>query len=96
MITTKQRSELKAIAQNLKPSFNIGKDNLSENLIIAINDYLNKNELVKIKILQNSEEDTREVMEEICFKLSAEPVLCIGKTVIIYRFNEKNKKHILN
>ena len=30
MITTKQRAKLKSLAQNLKPTLNIGKENLNE------------------------------------------------------------------
>lgn len=95
MITTKQRSELKRYAQNLKPAFNIGKENLSENLVSAVNDYLLKNEIAKIKILQNSDAEVRSTMEELCTKLSADPVLCIGKMVIVYRFSKTCKKHVL-
>ena len=96
MITTKQRAELKKIAQNLKPVLNIGKDNLNENTFIEIDNYLNKNELMKVKILQNSSETVKETMKEICEKLNAEPVLCVGKVLIIYRYSKfKDVKHVL-
>ncbi len=97
MITTKQRAELKSLAQNLKPVLNIGKDNLNENALIEIENYLNKHELMKIKILQNSEEDPKELMNFICCKTNSEPVLVVGKILIIYRYSKaKNAKHILN
>lgn len=95
MITTKQRSELKKYAQNLKPAFNVGKENLTENLISALKDYLNKNEIAKIKILQNSDEDVKTLMEELCRALECDPVLKIGKMVIIYKFSKNCKKHVL-
>ena len=96
MITTKQRAFLKNYAQNLKPTLNIGKDNINENTLIEIDNFLNKNELMKIKILQNSSLNTKEVMKIICTQLNAEPVLCVGKVVIIYRFSKfKGIKHIL-
>lgn len=96
MITTKQRSELKKIAQNLKPALNIGKDNLNDNMLVEIDNYLNKNEIMKIKILQNSSENTDDVMEFLCSRLKAEPVLKVGKMVILYRVsNKKGVKHII-
>lgn len=96
MITTKQRAKLKNIAQNLKPALNVGKDNVNDNTLIEIDNYLNKNELMKIKILQNSSISTKEVMNLICSNLNAEPVLCVGKVVIVYRFsNFKGVKHVL-
>lgn len=97
MITTKQRAELKKIAQNLKPALNIGKDNLNDNIFVEIENYLNKNEIMKIKILQNSSVTAKEVMVIICEKLNCEPVLCVGKMVIIYKkSNKKNVKHVLD
>ncbi|MGN1223182.1 MAG: YhbY family RNA-binding protein [Christensenellales bacterium] len=96
MITTKQRAELKKIAQNLKPALNIGKENLNDNMFVEIDNYLNKNELMKIKILQNSVLNGKDVMKIICEKVGAEPVLTIGKIVIVYKkSNAKNIKHIL-
>ena len=96
MITTKQRAELKKIAQSLKPVLNIGKDNLNENILKEIDNYLNKNELMKVKILQNSTENTKDTLEFLCSRLNAEPVLAVGKVLILYRYsNVKGVKHVL-
>jgi len=97
MITTKQRAELKKIAQNLKPVLNIGKDNLNENMFTEIDNYLNKNEIMKIKILQNSTENAKDTLEFLCSRLNAEPVLAVGKVLILYRYSKvKGVKHILD
>lgn len=97
MITTKQRAELKKIAQSLKPVLNIGKDNLNENIFREIDNYLNKNELMKIKILQNSTENAKDTLDFLCSRLSADPVLAVGKVLILYRkSNVKGVKHILD
>ncbi len=96
MISTKDRAKLKALSQNLKPVLNIGKENLNENSIIEIENYLRKNEIMKIKLLNSSEEDPKELMNLLCEKLNAEPVLVVGKTLIIYRYsNQKGVKHVL-
>lgn len=96
MITTKDRAKLKAISQNLRPVLNIGKENLNENSIVEIENYLRKNEIMKIKLLNSSEEDPKELMSLICEKLGAEPVLVVGKTLIIYKFSkQKGVKHVL-
>lgn len=96
MITTKQRAQLKKIAQSLKPALNIGKENLTENTYIEIDNYLNKNELMKIKILPSSSETVKNLMFNVCENLNAEPVLCIGRIIIIYRLSKfKDVKHVL-
>ena len=48
MITGKQRSELKKLAQDLKPTVMIGKEDITPTVISAIDDYLNAHELVKV------------------------------------------------
>jgi len=96
MITTKERAKLKSLAQNLKPVLNIGKDNLNENIIKEIEKYLNKHELMKIKILQNSEENAKDVMDFVCARVGCDPVLVVGKILIVYKFStEKGVKHVL-
>ena len=46
---------------------------------------LNKRELIKITVLNNAENSVREYMQELCEKLSAEPVCAIGKKIVIYK-----------
>ena len=50
MITGKQRSELKKLAQELKPAVMIGKDEVTPAIIQSIDDYLTAHELVKVQI----------------------------------------------
>ena len=52
MITGKQRSELKKLAQELKPAVMIGKDEVTPAVIQSIDDYLTAHELVKVQIAQ--------------------------------------------
>ena len=51
MLTGKQKSELRGIAQTRKPLFQMGKDAISENLIKTISDSLEAHELVKVSLL---------------------------------------------
>lgn len=96
MITTKERAMLKNLAQNIKPALNVGKESIGENTINEIENYLNKNEIMKIKILQNSSYSSKQLMEEICEKVECDPVLVIGKVIVIYKkSNDKKAKHIL-
>ena len=54
MLNPKQKAYLKSLAHPLKPTFQIGKDGLNENMLHDILNYLNKHELMKVSILQNS------------------------------------------
>ena len=84
MLTTKQRVYLRSIAQKEKATFQIGKDGLSENLLTDVLNYLNKHELIKISILQNSmvdDEEAKEFFEEA----GIEFVQKIGRILVLYK-----------
>ena len=62
MLSTKQKVYLRSLAQKIKPTFQIGKGGLNENMANDILNYLNKYELIKISILQNSMEDDTDII----------------------------------
>ncbi|MDO5717993.1 MAG: YhbY family RNA-binding protein [Tissierellia bacterium] len=90
MITGKQRSELKKISHSLKPQILIGKNGLSDNLLKQIGEHLEKNEIVKIKVLNNNLDEKDELVEYILDKLEAEFVSSLGNKFVIYKRNEES------
>ena len=94
-ITTKQRALLRGLANALDPVMQIGKEGFSDNSFDAIDSLLEARELIKIKVLKNCQLQPKEVMKEVCAKLSAQPVQVIGSIVVVYRFStKKDFKHI--
>ena len=94
-MTTKQRSKLRSLAQNIEPVGQVGKGGLSENMISGLSDALEKRELVKITVLNNAEDDISDIAEELADSLNAEIVCIIGHKVVLYRYSPKeNVKHI--
>lgn len=85
MITGKQRSELKRLAQELKPTVMIGKEDITPSVIAAIDDYLNAHELVKVQIQEGSLMEPKEAANEIAQELRAEFVQAIGRRFVLYR-----------
>lgn len=95
MISTKQRSKLKAMANTLKPSVTIGKDELTENVIKEIETALYHHELVKVASLQSCTLSSRYMCDEVCGRLGCEPVLVVGNRFVIYKYSDKeNIEHI--
>lgn len=94
MITGKQRAYLRKLGQTLQPVMQIGKEGLSDTVITAIDEALEKRELIKISILESAMLDTRATCDNTAKRLLAEPVQAIGNRFVIYRksSNEKYRK----
>ena len=85
MITGKQRSELKRLAQEIKPTVMIGKEDITPSVIAAIDDYLSAHELVKVQIQEGSLMEPKEAANAIAEELGAEFVQAIGRRFVLYR-----------
>ena len=94
MLTGKQKSELRGIAQTRKALFQIGKDAISENLIKTLQDSLEAHELVKLSLLKTCPITPNEAAIELSAATHSEVVQIIGHTVILYRRSKKNKVEI--
>lgn len=92
MLTSKQRSKLRAMANGLESSYNIGKDGVSPQIITELYKLLEARELIKISINSNSGLEATEVLELICEKTGAEPISAIGSKIVIYKPSRKKPK----
>lgn len=92
MITSKQRAELKGMANSLEPVFQVGKGGVNDAQAAQIDDYLRAHELIKIKVLENSLLTAREAAEDIAGRIGAEVVQCIGSKAVLYKRNPKEPK----
>ncbi|AKG04259.1 MULTISPECIES: ribosome assembly RNA-binding protein YhbY [Salimicrobium] len=92
MLTSKQKKHLRKLSHNIQPIFQIGKGGLNSNLVVQIDEALEKRELIKVSILQNSMEEPSVAAEEIAQDTDAEIVQVIGGTIILYRESEENKE----
>lgn len=88
-LTSKKRAYLRKIAHELEAIVRIGKEGYSETLAQGILDALTSRELIKVKILQNCEEEKFEVAQKISEAIEAEIVGLIGRTVILYKENKE-------
>ena len=65
-LTSKQRSQLKGLANSLDTILQIGKDGIGENLIKQADDALEARELIKGRVLDNNlEYDARTAAEAL-------------------------------
>ena len=92
MITSKQRSQLKSIAQNEDTIIMIGKSGINETVISSVKDALKAREIVKGRVLENSMVTPREACEALAEACGAEPVQVIGSKFVLYKRNNENPK----
>lgn len=93
MLTGKQRSYLKGLANDLEATVYIGKNEISENTLIEIDNYLTAHEMVKVKIQEGCLIAPKDAANAVVEKLGAEFVQAIGRRFVLYREN-KDKKQI--
>ena len=93
--TSKQRSYLKGLASTEDAIFQIGKSSITPSLVQAIDDAIEKRELIKISVLKNCMDDPHELADIIAGRTHTNVVIVIGKKIVLYRPNKKNPKIIL-
>ncbi len=93
--TSKQRSYLKGLASTEDAIFQIGKSSITPSLVQAIDDAIEKRELIKISVLKNCMDDPHELADIIAGRTHSNVVIVIGKKIVLYRPNKKNPKIIL-
>ena len=98
MLTGKQRSYLKSLAQQLKPLVYIGKQGITDSIYTELRNTLRTRELVKVKIQEGSDLDAKETANRLAEDIGAEFVQAIGRVFVLYKFSADEKmkdKHIL-
>ena len=87
MLTSKQRSTLRSIASKIEPVTQVGKFGVNDSLIESLDKAIEKRELIKVTVLENSMLDPKETGFEIAEKLGAEYVCATGRKLVFYRRN---------
>ena len=91
MLNSKQRSNLRSIAQKIEPITQVGKLGVNDALIESLDKAIEKREIIKVTVLENSDLIPKEAGFEIAEKLKAEFVCATGRKLVFYRrsLNEK-------
>lgn len=92
MITSKQRSYLKGLANRIQPIFQVGKGGIEDTFIQQIKDALEARELIKISVLDTSDYSAREACDYICSKIDCIGVQAIGRKFVLYKKSQKHPK----
>ena len=91
-LTSKQRAQLRGLANGIDTILIIGKDGIGDNLIKQADDALEARELIRGKVLENSLLSAREAAEALAPVTRSEVVQVIGTKFVLYRPSHRKDK----
>ena len=91
-MTSKQRAYLRGLANKIDAIFQVGKNGISDNLIMQVNDALEARELIKLNVLATSPEDIQEIANTLSEATNSVLVQTVGNKRTLYRARKKNSK----
>ncbi|MCI8360578.1 MAG: ribosome assembly RNA-binding protein YhbY [Clostridiales bacterium] len=92
MITSKQRAQLRGMANRLDAIFQVGKGGVNDQLIRQLDETLEARELIKVRVLETSPVKAREAAGQVAAAVGADVVQVIGSRFVLYRESEDNKR----
>ena len=85
MLTSKQRAQLRKLANTLSVTLQVGKEGVTEGVVAQLEVLLESHELVKGKVLENAMVTPKTVAEALCEETGADGVQVIGSKFVLYR-----------
>ncbi len=97
MLNSRQRAQLRAMANGYETIFQIGKGGIGEQLIKQTAEALEARELIKLRVLETADTTSREAADEIAAAVDADVVQVIGSRFILYKpaAEKENRKIVL-
>lgn len=87
MLNGKQRAYLRSIANTIDTILIIGKGGITDQVVKQADDALTAREIIKGKVLENSELSSRQVADMLSEETSSDVVQVIGSKFVLYRPN---------
>ncbi len=94
-MTSKQRAMLRSMANTMETILYVGKEGVTDGTVREAYDALEARELIKCCVNQGAPVTAREALDELCEKLGAEPIQCIGRRFVMYRPSRENPRIVL-
>ena len=94
-LTSKQRAQLRGLANPIETILQVGKGGVVPTLIKQADDALNARELIKGRALPACEHTAREAAEMIAERTGAQVVQVIGTRFVLYRQHKNKDKRII-
>ena len=90
-LTGKQARYLRGLGHHLKPVVMIGKDEVTQAIIAAVDEALTIHELIKVKLQEGCDGDRKEIAAALAATTDSSIAQVLGKNFLLYR-EAKEKK----
>lgn len=91
MLNSRQRAQLRAMANDMETILQVGKSGINENTIKQVSDALEARELIKLRVLETCPTSSRETADIISQEVGCDVVQVIGTRFILYKESKNNK-----
>lgn len=95
MLNSRQRAQLRGMANGLDPIFQIGKAGIGDQLIKQVGEALEARELIKLTVLETSPQRPRECADKVSEATGSDVVQVIGSKFILYKESTEHKAIVL-
>jgi RNA-binding protein len=91
-LSGKAMRHLRALGHHLDPVVQIGKEGITDGVVLATREALLAHELVKIRILQDAPVDRKLAGEELAQRTGAALAQTLGRTLLLYKRHPNKPK----
>ena len=91
-LTGAQRRHLRSLGHHLEPVVQLGKQGLTDGVIAAVGEALERHELVKVRVGTECPDDRHDLAERLGPAVQGEVAQVLGRTLLIYRRHPKEPK----
>ena len=95
MLNSRQRAQLRGMANTMDTIFQVGKGGINDQLVKQVSEALEARELIKLRVLETSPVTSREAADSIASAVGADVVQVIGYRFVLYKESKENKRIVL-
>jgi len=92
ILTSRDRTQLKARAHHLKPIVRVGQAGLSDAFVAEVDRALAHHELIKVRIDGDDRLERESAADEVCARTQSTSVQRVGKILVLWRPKPADEK----
>ena len=92
MLSQNEKKQLKALINQDKTKYQIGKGEVTNAVLDMLDKALTARELIKVEVLKNATTPIMELTLDLSSKLHAEVVQTVGRVIVLYRKNKEKPR----